>query len=50
MRTEFLWESQKGKRPLERPSRRRVNNMKMDLRVTGGGGMDWIDLTEDRDQ
>jgi hypothetical protein len=27
-----------------------VNNIKMDLRVTGCGGMDWIDLTQDREQ
>jgi hypothetical protein len=27
-----------------------VNNIKMDLRERGWGGMDWIDLAEDRDQ
>jgi hypothetical protein len=27
-----------------------VDNIKMDLREVGCGGMDWIDLTEDRDQ
>jgi hypothetical protein len=27
-----------------------VNNIKMDLREIGWGGMDWIDLAEDKDQ
>jgi hypothetical protein len=40
----------KGKRPLERPRRRRVNNIEMDLREIGWDGMDWIDLAQDRDQ
>jgi hypothetical protein len=39
-----------GKRPLGRPRRRWVNNIKMDLRETGWGGMDWIDMALDRDQ
>jgi hypothetical protein len=26
------------------------DNIKMDLRVIGWGGMDWIDLAQDRDQ
>jgi hypothetical protein len=38
------------KRPLGRPRRRWVDNIKMDLRELGWGGMDWIDLAEDRDQ
>jgi hypothetical protein len=29
-----------GKRPLERPRRRRVDNVKIDLREIGWGGMD----------
>jgi hypothetical protein len=29
-----------GKRPLERPRRRWVDNVKMDLREIGWGGMD----------
>jgi hypothetical protein len=36
-----------GRGPLGRPRRRRENNIKMDLRVVGWGGMDWIDLAED---
>jgi hypothetical protein len=38
-----------GKRPLGRPIRRWVDNIKIDLRETGWGGMDWIDLAQDRD-
>jgi hypothetical protein len=32
------------KRPLGRPGRWWVNNIKMDLREIGWDGMDWIDL------
>jgi hypothetical protein len=39
-----------GKRPLGRPRRRWVDDMKMCLRRIGWGGMDWIDLAQDRDQ
>jgi hypothetical protein len=39
-----------GKRPLGRPRRRWVDNIKMDLRGIGWGGMDWIDLAQDRGQ
>jgi hypothetical protein len=39
-----------GKRPLGRPRRRWEDNIKMDLREIGWGGMDWIDLTQDRGQ
>jgi hypothetical protein len=38
-----------GKRPLGRPSRRWEDNIKMDLGEIGWGGMDWIDLAQDRD-
>jgi hypothetical protein len=38
------------KRPLGRPSRRWEDNIKIDLRDIGRGGMDWIDLTQYRDQ
>jgi hypothetical protein len=38
-----------GKRPPGRP-RRRWENIKMDLREIGWGGMDWINLVQDRDQ
>jgi hypothetical protein len=40
----------KGKRPLVRPRRRRVDNIKMDLGVIEWDGMDWIGLDEDREK
>jgi hypothetical protein len=39
-----------GKRPLGRPRRRWVDNIKIDLRGVGWDGGDWIDLAQDRDQ
>jgi hypothetical protein len=39
-----------GKRPLGRPKRKWMNNIKMDLREIGFNAMDWINLAEDRDQ
>jgi hypothetical protein len=39
-----------GKRPLGRPGLRWDDNIKMDLGEMGWGGMDWIDLAQDRDQ
>jgi hypothetical protein len=42
-----------GRRPLERPRRRCVDNIKIYLRDVGcggGGGMDWIDRAQDRDR
>jgi hypothetical protein len=39
-----------GKRPLERPRRRWVDNIIMDLREIGWDGGDWVDLAQDRDQ
>jgi hypothetical protein len=39
-----------GKRQLGRPRRRWVDNIKMDLREVRWGGMNLIDLPEDRDQ
>jgi hypothetical protein len=45
----ILVEKPKGKRPLGRPRRRWVDNIKMDHREIGRDGVDWIDLTQDRD-
>jgi hypothetical protein len=39
-----------GKRPLVRPRRRWVDNIKMDRRAIGWDGGDGIDLAQDRDQ
>jgi hypothetical protein len=38
-----------GRRPLGKPRRRWEDNIKMDLRELGWGGVDWIDLAQDRD-
>jgi hypothetical protein len=38
------------RRPLRRPRRRWEDNIKLDLREIGWGGMNWIDLAKDRDQ
>jgi hypothetical protein len=46
----ILVEKPEGKRPLGRPRRRGVDNIKTDLREIGWDGVDWIDLAKDRDQ
>jgi hypothetical protein len=40
----------KRKRPLGRPRCTWEDNIKMDLREVGCGGMDWIELAQDRDR
>jgi len=39
-----------GKRPLGRPRRRWVDNIRMDLQEVGCEYMDWIGLAQDRDR
>jgi hypothetical protein len=39
-----------GKTPLGRPRRRWKDNIKMDLQEVRCEGMDWIELSEDRDR
>ena len=39
-----------GRRPLGRPRLRWEENIKMDLQEVGRGGMDWIELAQDRDR
>ena len=39
-----------GKRPLGGPRRGWEDNIKMDLQKVGCGGMDWIELAQDRDR
>jgi hypothetical protein len=41
---------QEGEKPLGRPRRRLVDNIKLDLREIRWGGMDSIDLAQDSDQ
>ena len=39
-----------GRRPMGRPRRRWVDNIRMDLQEVGCGHVDWIGLTQDRDR
>jgi hypothetical protein len=39
-----------GKRPLGRPRRRWVGNIRMGLGEVGWGDVDWIDLAQDRNR
>ena len=45
----ILVEKPEGKRPLGRPKLRWEDNSKMGLQEVEYGGMDWIDLAQDRD-
>ena len=45
----FLVGKPEGRRPLGRPRRRWVDNIKMDLQDVGCGYMDWIGLAQDKD-
>jgi hypothetical protein len=44
----LLVEKPKGKRPLGRPRRRWICNIKMELLETGLNVVDWIGLAQDR--
>jgi len=39
-----------GKRPFGKPGRRWEDNIRMGLQEVGGGGIDWIELAQDRDR
>jgi hypothetical protein len=44
----LLVEKPEGKRPLERPRLRWVDNIWMDLGEVGWGDVDWIGIAQDR--
>jgi hypothetical protein len=44
----LLVEKPEGKRPLGRPRRRWIDNIKIDLLETGLSVVDWIGLAQDR--
>ena len=46
----FLVGKPEGKRPLGRPRRRWEDNIKMDLQEVGCGGMEWMELAQDRER
>jgi hypothetical protein len=45
-----LVEKPEGKRPLGRLRRRWEDKIKVDLQELGCGGLDWIELAQDRDR
>ena len=45
----LVWKRE-GKRPLGRPRHRWENNIKTDVQEVGCGGMDWMELAQDRDR
>jgi hypothetical protein len=44
-----LVEKPEGKRQLGRPRRRWKDNIKVDLQEVGCEGIEWVELTQDRD-
>jgi hypothetical protein len=49
-RYRLLVRKSEGKRPLGKPRRRRVDNIRMDLGEVGWDDVDWIGLAQDRDR
>jgi len=49
-RIQVLMDKSEGKRPFGRPKFRWEDNIKMPLRKWDVGGIDWIDLAQDRDR
>jgi hypothetical protein len=46
----LLVEKPEGRRPIGRPRRRWLDNIRMDLVEEGWGDVDWISLAQDRDR
>jgi hypothetical protein len=46
----LLVEKPEGKRPLGKPRRRWVDNIRMDVGEVGWGDVDWIGLPQDRNR
>jgi hypothetical protein len=46
----FIGGKPEGKRPLGRPRRRWVDNIRMDLEELGWGDVDWIGLAQNRNR
>jgi hypothetical protein len=46
----IIFAKSEGRRPLGRPRRRWVVNIKRDIREIGFDGIDWIDLDQNRDR
>ena len=44
------WGKPEGRRPLGRPRRRWMDNIRVDLQEVGCGYMDWIGLAQERDR
>jgi len=49
-RIQILVGKPEGKRPFGRPRRRWEDNITMGLQELGCGGMNWIELAQDRDR
>jgi len=45
-----VWGKPEGKIPIGKPRIRWEDNIKMDLQEVGCGGMNWIELAQDRDR
>jgi hypothetical protein len=46
----LLVEKPKGKRPMGRPRRGWEDNIRMDFQEVGCGGVDWIELAQNRNR
>jgi hypothetical protein len=50
MHIHYWYENRREKRPLGRPRRMWMDNIKMELGEIGWGDVDWIGLAQDRDK